>query len=476
MEDYHRTNLGQQFAKLESEHPGESGFSIVRYGNNAFNLRLSMIDLAEETIDLQVYIWTRDDTGIIMAERILQAARRGVRVRLLVDDLGFGGEDMGLSTFNSHPNIEIRVFNPFANRNNRVLDFVFDLGRVNHRMHNKTLIADNSVALVGGRNIGDIYFGVGADTNFRDLDIFAVGPIVRDISSMFDHFWRSEHAVPVEALLPEPPSDEDIGQNVTSLYAQISQSDYPYDLESDVSEYKKLLQTRGDALIWAPGAIIWDDPDNLSQAADRGGEVATRFRNKLSKIDQSLVIESAYFVVGDGGVDKVKELSEKGVEVRVLTNSLLSNDVLAAHAGHANYRQGLVEAGAEIYEFRADSTAIRKTWVGDSKAGLHTKAMAFDGRSLFIGSFNLDPRSANINTEAGVYVESPILTAQLLEYMDEGVQPENAYRLSLDENGKLIWTTQDKGDVLRYNKDPLSTWGQRFTAGFIGILPIESQL
>jgi putative cardiolipin synthase len=231
-----------------------------------------------------------------------------------------------------------------------------------------------------------------------------------------------------------------------------------------------------DALIWAPGRIVWDDPADIKT----GGEtttIKTGFRRKLDGVDDSLIIESAYFVIGDGGVERAKELVDKGVRVRVLTNSLVSNDVLAAHAGHANYRKQLLEAGAEVYELRADSgDIIKKTWSGDSKAGLHTKAMVFDNESVFIGSYNLDPRSANLNTEAGLYVESPELAAQLLAYMDEGIQPENSYRLLLDENGSLVWITEEGDAELRYDKDPLSTFGQRFMSGFIGILPVESQL
>ena len=202
----------------------------------------------------------------------------------------------------------------------------------------------------------------------------------------------------------------------------------------------------------------------------------TGFRRKFDTVQESLIIESAYFVIGDRGVAGAKGLVDKGVRVRVLTNSLVSNDVLAAHAGHAKYRKQLLEAGVEVYELRADSGVIQKNWSGDSKAGLHTKALVFDNESLFIGSYNLDPRSANINTEAGLYVESPELAAQLLAYMDGGVMPENSYRLMLDEDGDLVWVTEDDGVETRFDKDPMSTFGQRFMSGFIGILPIESQL
>jgi putative cardiolipin synthase len=209
---------------------------------------------------------------------------------------------------------------------------------------------------------------------------------------------------------------------------------------------------------------------------EKGSEMIAALKRKLEQVDQSFIMESAYFVVGDFGVAEVKRLTDKGVDVRVLTNSLVSNDVLAAHAGHAEYRKSLLEAGIEMYELRADSGVIKKGWKGESRAGLHTKAMVFDEESLFVGSFNLDPRSASINTEAGLYVESPELAKVLLEYMDEGISLENSYHVTLDGNGKILWTTVIDGNKVTYFQDPLSTFGQRFFSGFIQFLPVESQL
>ncbi len=475
LEDYHSTSLGQRFAALEQAHPGESGFAILRYGRNAFNVRLALIDKAEKSIDLQVYIWENDETGLILAERLLRAADRGVRVRLLVDDLGFGGTDEGMGAFDSHPNIEVRVFNPFANRDSSMWDFVFDLDRVNHRMHNKLMVGDNSFAVVGGRNIGDHYFGVNRDTNFRDLDIVAAGPVVRDVSKVFDHFWAGEAAVPASALVGRTYTEQDLKQRVSSMRDRIATGNYPYSVDEDLEATLAEIGGAQNMLVWAPGAVVWNSPES-SLDDERDSEIIVALRRKMANLNRSLTIESAYFVVSDGGVARVKELIARGVKVRVLTNSLVSNDVLAAHAGHAEYREALVEAGAEIYELRTDSVVIKKSWHGESRAGLHTKAMAFDDESLFIGSFNLDPRSANINTEAGLYVQSPELTAQLLAYMDEGVSPENSYRVTLDEDGDLVWTTIIDGKEVSYDVDPLSTFGQRFQSGFIQMLPVESQL
>jgi putative cardiolipin synthase len=472
LEDYQSTPIGQQWAEVEAEHPGESGFAILRYGRNAFSARVAMVDKAEQTIDLQVYILLPDKTGKILTERLLAAADRGVRVRLLVDDLGFGGTDEGAATMDAHPNIEVRIFNPFANRSLKALDFIVDLDRVNHRMHNKLIITDNSFAVVGGRNIGDHYFSVNPNTNFRDLDIMTLGPVVRDLSRVFDHFWQGDWSVPVNVLMDRDFGEADLEEARARLQVDIAEGDYPYSVDEDVTEF--LERARGRA-IWAPGEVVWDDPVAIEEG-EEVNHLIEALRLKLDTLQTSLTIESAYFIIGEKGLRRAKSLMDRGISIRVLTNSLASNDVLAAHAGHANYREELLEAGAEIYELRPDSVVIKKTWKGKSQAGLHTKAIVFDDDSLFIGSYNLDPRSANINTEAGLYVESTELAEQLLEYMNEGVEPRNSYQLLLDEDGNLVWVTEIDGKEVRYDKDPLSTFCQRFMSGFIGILPVESQL
>jgi len=475
LQDFQSTAIGRRFAAEEAQHPGESGFAIIRYGRNAFSTRVAMADLAEKTLDLQYYIWQSDETGRILAERLVRAADRGVRVRLLVDDMGVSAGDEAIATLDAHPNIEIRIFNPFAKRGAKVLGFVTDMARVNHRMHNKIVIMDNGFAVIGGRNIGDHYFAVDPETNFRDLDIAAVGPVVRDLSRVFDYFWNGRWSVPIAALVDRPYTDADLQPALAGLREEIAQGDYPYSVDDDVAELRAKIAAVGDVMTWAPGKVVWDDPGAI-KSTGVAGDIVAALREKITKVQDSLVIESAYFVVGERGVATVRELVERGVEVRVLTNSLVSNDVLAAHAGHAKYREALLETGAEIYELRPDSGVIRKEWTGDPLAGLHTKAIVFDGDSVMIGSFNLDPRSADLNTEAVLYVESPELAAQVRAYMDEGVLPENSYRLLLDENGDLAWVAEENGAEVRYDKDPRSSFGQRFMSGFIGILPVEGQL
>jgi putative cardiolipin synthase len=475
-QDYLDTSVGQLFEEAAQQHPGESGFAIITEGRRAFTARIALVDLAEKTLDVQYYIWEADATGWTLAERLMQAADRGVRIRLLVDDINLAGRDAKVAAMDAHPNIEIRVFNPFANRSARVFDFMTDLGRVNHRMHNKIMVMDNAAAIVGGRNIGNHYFGVATDANFRDLDIAAAGPVVRDISNVFDYFWNGDWAVPIAALVDRPYTETDLRETRKALQSWIAENPYPYPLDQDVGELRSELGSIRDKFIWAPGKIVWNDPAAIEQGIQEGAMIKA-FQNKIQTLQKELLIESAYFVPRDKAIERVKQLTERAVRIRVLTNSLASNDVVAAHAGHAKRRKALIESGVELHEYRPDSMVSKKrAWRGESKAALHTKAIVFDRESVFIGSFNLDPRSSDINTEAGLYVESPELAEQVAAYMDEGVRPDNSYRVLVDEDGDLVWVTQVDGAEVRYDEEPETTFGQRFMSGFIMILPVEQQL
>jgi putative cardiolipin synthase len=476
LQDYQNTTIGRYIAKAAARHPGESGFAIIRYGRPAFTTRVALTELAEKTLDVQYYIWEADATGRLLAERLLRAADRGVRVRVLLDDINFKGRDAVIAALDAHPNIEIRLFNPFAHRGARGLDFLADFQRVNHRMHNKLMVMDNALAIVGGRNVGDHYFGVHAEANFRDLDVAAGGPVVRQISSVFDHFFNGKWAVPIAVLVDRPYTEADLGQARATLHERIAADNYPYPIDQDVAELKSTLKAEIDKLVWAPGRIVWDDPAEIA-ATGGTSRMLEGLHRRVGTLEADLLIESPYFVPRDRGIAKMAELHERGVRIRVLTNSLASNDVLAAHAGYADRRKQVLDSGVELYELRADAGVIKKrlAFFG-AKAALHAKVVVFDRKDVFVGSFNLDPRSADINTEAGLYIESPKLATQVIAWMDEGVRPENSYRVFLDKDGNLTWVTQDDGKEVVYHHDPESSAWQRFVAGFIGILPVESQL
>jgi putative cardiolipin synthase len=474
--DYHDTPAYRFFADDEAANPGKSGFATMPRAREAFIARAAMTELAEKSLDLQYYIWEADATGRILADMLVQAADRGVRVRVLLDDINLAERDQAVASLDAHPNIEIRLFNPFANREIRTFDFLSDLGRVNHRMHNKMIIMDNSVAIIGGRNIGNHYFDVATDANFRDLDIAAAGPIVRQASDVFDYFWNGDWSYPIAALVERPFGKDDLEITRNALLAEIDQDSYPYPLDQRVEDLKSQILEIGDHFVWAPGKMIWDDPESVREGAEHGEIIQALFQ-RLNSVEEELLVEVAYFVPGSRGSEAVEELTARGVKVRVLTNSLSSNDVLAAHAGHANYRGRLVKAGVELHEVRADSARVQQTLLsGDSRASLHTKAAVFDRKAIFVGSFNFDPRSANLNTEAGIYVESPELASNLIAYMDEGVTMANSYLLQLDAEGNLIWVTEENGERVVYTYDPQTTFYQRFMADVMRLLPIESQL
>ena len=476
LEKPEQTKAGAKINRLAKQHSGKSGFAILRHGRPAFTSRIAMAGTAEKTLDLQYYIWESDSTGRILAERLIQAADRGVRVRLLLDDINLKGRDNIVAAMDAHENIEIRLFNPFSNRGIPALNFLTDFNRVNHRMHNKMMVADNSVAILGGRNIGNHYFGVDTHANFRDLDIMAAGPVVRDVSSVFDHFWNGKWSVPIAALVDEPQTESDLQALRDALRNNIAAESYPYPLDDDVAKLRSYLQSARNALVWAPGSVQWDDPAEIREEG-HANNLAEALASRIRKLDSEFLIESAYFVPMEKGTASLGALVDRGVRVRVLTNSLLSNDVLAAHAGYAKRRKDLVRSGVELYELRPDAgIEDQQLFAGTSKAALHTKAMVFDRKDLFIGSLNLDPRSGLLNTEIGLYVESPQLASQVIEYMDEGVQSENSYRVVLDADGNLEWVTETGGKPESYSKDPGASFWQRFVSGFIGVLPVEGQL
>jgi len=469
------TSIGKELAGLAAQHPGESGVALIRRGRPAFTVRVVLADLAEQTLDVQYFLWGPDATGRILADHLMHAADRGVRVRILIDDVNLKDRDAGIAALDAHPNVEIRLFNPFAHRGSHLFGFLVDFDRVNHRMHNKLMVMDNALAIVGGRNMSDPYFEVDPRANFRDLDIAAAGPVVRDLSNVFDRFWNGAWSVPIAALVDRRYGEDDLRAHVQRIREVIAKGDYPHPLDQDVAALKSELSTLVRGFVWAPAHVVYDDPASISDQSRR--VMHTLLFRRLDRVQTELLIESAYFIPLDGGVAKLKELVDRGVRIRVLTNSLASNDVIAAFAGYSKRREAMIRNGIELYELRPEPGPVRKRlFGGGSRAGLHTKAIVFDREDVFIGSFNLDARSSAINTEAGLYVTSPALAAQVIEFMNEGVDPDASFRLQLDKEGNLYWIAEDEGTPLRYDKDPMTTFLQRFAAGFIRLLPVDTQL
>jgi putative cardiolipin synthase len=481
LEDTSDTTLARDLEPLITANAGLSGFKTLRTGEDAFMARLKLIKVAERSIDVQYYIWHDDLTGGVVYNRLLGAADRGVRVRLLLDDMDTSGKDEMLRMIDSHPNVEVRLFNPFIDRDHRVGDLITDTVRINHRMHNKTLTADNQATIFGGRNIGDEYFAATESVGFGDLDALGVGPIAKEVSAQFDLYWNSDMVYPLAAFdWKESLSKEAIARFRSDSDAMIAEAmDGRY-----VEILSQLYSGRVESIaqvpfIWSPGVLVFDHPEKLeNEEMSMDTHLAPKLKEGFARSTRDLIIVSPYFVPGKVFTRYLVETVERGVRVRILTNSLQANDVALVHAGYMRYRKDLISGGIELYEFKADAAKERneeKSRIDVSKSSLHAKFFVFDEDFLFIGSFNLDPRSILINTELGVFYRSPKEAKALSETFDSNAL-RFAYRVELDEKGDLQWVTLHEGEELRLDKEPDTTWWKRFSTGVLSPIVPESQL
>ena len=472
------TTAGKIFAGDIAAHPGKSGAILLPGGEDALLTRNAMAGIAERTLDIQYYIWKGDTVGLLLLQRLVEAADRGVRVRVLLDDHTVKAKDLSLASFSGHPNMEIRLFNPLAGRKKGPITFLADFSRVNHRMHNKLFVMDNTIAVIGGRNIADRYFGVSSKANTRDLDVAVVGPVVQELSGTFDMFWNSQWAYPVESLAEEIPGSgemEDLKKQLSEeVTAGVTTLPWSVDIDSPAM-YSKLEELRPE-FTWAPMEVLYDTPDKVQSSEAR---IVDATRGLMDGLKRELLMEVAYFVPGKEGVAGAKELTERGVRVKVLTNSLASNNVLAAHAGYAKYRVPMLEAGAEMYEYRPDA-ADRKDWspaAANAPTQMHTKVFVIDREMAFIGTFNLDPRSKVINTEIGVLIRHPGFAEQTAAFIERGMEPGNAYRVLLDdESREARWIRRDGEKTRTYRYDPKTGFFRNLGVAFIRLFPIEGQL
>jgi putative cardiolipin synthase len=478
------TRLGAAFTPQARKHPDQTAFHLLPDGVDALLSRIVLADAADRALDLQYYIWHDDLTGRHLASAVLQAADRGVRVRVLLDDLGTGGDDQVLLALASHPNIQIRLFNPVANRRFKMLGSAMEFSRVNRRMHNKAIIADNEAAIVGGRNIGDEYFGASSDVSFGDLDVLTYGAVVRDISTAFDEFWNSDAAYPIERLTGHAAAPDALAGYRVKLAAFVaSQRDTPYVTQA-TRRYSEILAMHEVDVSWGKATLLYDDPSKITRSPhDPTGHLLSQFKTLSVEPQTEMFIVSPYFVPGKDGVAWLRKEAGRGVRVTVLTNSLAATDVAAVHAGYQRYRKDLLEAGIHLYELKPaaseDPQQKKKSVLGSSKASLHAKTYVFDKSSIFIGSMNLDPRSITLNTEIGVYCESDTLATQVVN----GVEPkldQIAWRLEerRDANGatRIVWIdTQADGTETELDEPGVSGL-KRVGIWVLGLLPIESEL
>jgi len=466
------TALGRALAAPLALHVGLSGIYPLQDGRDAFAARAALADAAERSIDAQYYIWRDDVSGRLLFHALRRAAERGVRVRLLLDDNNTGGLDALLLALDGHPLIEVRVFNPLMHRDARLLNYLSDFSRVNRRMHNKSFTVDGQITVVGGRNVGDEYFGAGEGVMFVDLDVAAAGPVVDEVSADFERYWTSGSTYPLRRVTtaaaddPQAIAPTDGGRSREYLRA--------------VAQSTLVGQLRGGTLPmqWSAARLVSDDPIKGLGEATPAQTLLGRLDQVLTGAARELTIVSPYFVPGRAGTELLVALAQRGVAVSVLTNALSATDVAAVHAGYARYRETLLRGGVKLYELKpsatvgahpkGDGTSGRS---GSSGASLHAKTFEVDHRQLFVGSFNMDPRSAALNTEMGLLIDSPTLARGLPRALAEH-GGASTYAVTLEPDG-LRWTTLRDGATVTFDQEPEAPWWRRLGVRVLSWLPIE---
>jgi putative cardiolipin synthase len=460
---------------LASAHP-RSGVSLLADPDDALQSRLHLAALAQSTLDLQYYLWQGDDSGLALTYEVLRAAERGVRVRILLDDIYHSGRDSAYQTLDSHPNVEVRLFNPMGNRGSvKQMNYAVGKSAFNYRMHNKIFLVDGVAAILGGRNIGDEYFGRDASFNFQDMDAIVVGKVAADAGGAFDLFWNAELAIPVAALTQRTYhiTEEQTAQLITARERVRPAVERGRAASATRADW---LATLASGLLWTKAEILVDRPDRSDDYPDSA--FMTFMHDAHAQPRESAVIQTAYLIPNGPTLANLERLTSAGVTLRILTNSAKSNNHSSVHAYYAGYRKALLTTGIDLYEVQGKgSLAAYLDRVGeDAHAGLHTKAMVIDDRVAVIGSYNMDPRSRVWNSEIALIVRDPDFARQILQEMERDFAPEASWRLSLDDTGTLIWTGESADELVQLTKDPGSSWWDRFLWGMLRLLPLENEL
>ncbi|WP_130098882.1 phospholipase D family protein [Siccibacter turicensis] len=469
------TRLGRAIAPTRRAHPDLCGLHTLADSLDAFAARYLLAGMAEQTLDVQYYIWEDDMSGRLLFQALFDAAQRGVRVRLLLDDNNTIGMDDTLRAMNAHPNIEVRLFNPFSFRTLRALGYLTDFARLNRRMHNKSFIVDGEATIIGGRNVGDAYFGAGEQPLFSDLDVLAIGPVVEDVTRDFERYWNSRCVSTLQDVLQLDA--EDINERVRLPKAWEDDPVTQRYLERlDSSTFATNLEAGTLKLVWARTRLLSDDPRKGMGKARSHTLLPQRMLDAIGQPQEEIDIISSYFVPTRAGVAWLLGLVRKGVKVAILTNSLAANDVAVVHAGYARWRKKLLRHGVELYELKpqhpAGALPHDRGLTGNSGSSLHAKTFSVDRHKLFIGSFNFDPRSAMLNTEMGFVIESNELAGKIHTRFAQS-QREAAWALRLDKWGRINWVEQQEGNEIVWKKEPKTRLWQRVLVRLVYRLPIE---
>jgi putative cardiolipin synthase len=482
--------VGKVFESAAREHPEESAFRMISVGADGFAMRMQMIGAAQRTLDVQYYVFTADTTGLLVTGALLKAADRGVHIRVLIDDGETKAGDEQILVLAAHPQIEVRIFNPFSYRGHvqlvRSLDFMVEAPRLDYRMHNKLFVMDNSTALIGGRNIGDAYFQVEANAQYADDDVFVGGPLVPKLSATFDEYWNSALAIPVQALSGRKPSERELERQRQLLserlrHAQEAGVDYVERAERG-DPFAGIVAGRLP-VVWSRGEVICDSPDKkrVVNGTAAGRLMYGPLAEAADAVTSELIMITPYLVPTPGEMQLLHRLRQRGVRVRILTNSLNSTNELSAHAGYAHHREQLLREGVELYEVRA-LLGANSRGSGQTQAlsrygnyGLHAKLYVFDRRRLYAGSMNFDQRSRRLNTETGLLVDSHELAEQTATRFEEMTRPSSSYAVTLQsmDSGKtrLVWRTQENDKIVEYTREPSRSQWRRVEADVLSLVP-----
>lgn len=482
--------LHRSISEQADTHPrGHSGFRVLSSSDDAFMARAELIRAAEHSLDLQYYIVQDGFSTRALVYELLQAADRGVRIRILLDDTTSDGKDSQIALLAAHPQIQIRVFNPLhlgrSTGVTRALGRLFNLSLQHRRMHNKLWLADSSAAIVGGRNLGDEYFDAEPTLNFTDIDLLGVGPVAEQLAHSFDQYWNNALSKPIEKFVWNPPSPADL-----QAWRVMLRNDLEQTRRSDPQRYEHLMAYQQQprlagwlqSLTWAHGSALWDAPSKVLADGVPDAELlmTTQLGPELAAVEDELILISAYFVPAQEGLDFLTARADAGVDVRLLTNALEATDVPVVHGGYAPYREALLKHGVRLYELRRQPDEdVSYSLSGSSESSLHSKAAILDRQKVFIGSLNFDPRSVLWNTEVGILVDSAALANQVRELAREGMAPGVSYEVRLETQGaqrQLIWLAADgDGEVYRLTQEPGGVW-RRFNAWFARVIGLETML
>ena len=485
------TPTAQYVEAEQAQHQGDqSGFRLLTLNTNALMSRIQLADHAEHSIDLQYFIFKNDATGRLIALHVLQAADRGVRVRMLLDDINVTKDIEMFDALDAHENIEVRLFNPFPTKSPgplaKVAQMLLDWRRLNRRMHNKSFIVDNKIAIIGGRNVGDDYFDASNDNNFRDLDLLAIGPVVPEASRAFDAYWNNEASYPVTAFPTKRNTHYDLAQLRVELNKDarsFEQSDYAQALIEDLPN--GATADRRGYWFWGNAVTIADQPEKISEAANEPSlTIAPALKKIIDGAQSEVLLISPYFVPGDDDEKDLVALAQRGVAVKVLTNSLASTDQPPAHEGYTDHRRALAAGGVQLFELKPSPGKKQSATEVGSSAGvsLHAKSFVVDSHEVFIGSLNMDERSKTLNTEMGIVVDSPPLANAVEKFFQTATDPANAYHVVVGANDNgggssgMHWQATENGQPVDYSVEPKASLGKRIEVWLMKLLPIDSLL